>query len=73
MLDEDVYKRRVLVYGAGQRARSLMQLRRRADQRGFVVVGYMPAPGEQALVDADKVLNADPGHLLRICEGPRRR
>jgi sugar transferase (PEP-CTERM system associated) len=66
LLDEDVYKRRVLVYGAGQRARSLMQLRRRADQRGFVVVGYMLAPGEQALVDIDKVLNADPGHLLRI-------
>jgi sugar transferase (PEP-CTERM system associated) len=68
LLDEDVYKRRVLVYGAGQRARSLMQLRRRADQRGFVVVGYMPAPGEQALVDLDKVLNADPGHLLRIAK-----
>ncbi len=66
LLDEDVYKRRVLVYGAGQRARSLVQLRRRADQRGFVVVGYMPAPGEQALVDADKLLNADPQHLLRI-------
>lgn len=68
LIDDDVYKRRVLVYGAGQRARSVMQLRRRADQRGFVVVGYMPAPGEQTLVDTDKVLNADPPHLLRIAK-----
>ena len=46
LLDDDAFKRRVLVYGAGQRAKNLMQLRRRADQRGFLVVGYMPAPGE---------------------------
>src|SRR5262245_42885074 len=68
LLDEDVYKRRVLVYGAGERARSLMQLRRRADQRGFAIVGYMPAPGEQILVDPDKVLKSDVEHLLRIAK-----
>jgi sugar transferase (PEP-CTERM system associated) len=46
----------VLVYGAGQRAKNLMQLRRRADQRGFMVVGYMPAPGEEVLVDEKRML-----------------
>jgi sugar transferase (PEP-CTERM system associated) len=56
LIDEDAFKRRVLVYGAGLRAQSLLQLRRRADQRGFLVVGYMPAPGEDVLVDASKVL-----------------
>lgn len=56
LIDEDAFKRRVLVYGAGLRAQSLVQLRRRADQRGFLVVGYMPAPGEDVLVDASKVL-----------------
>ena len=50
-IDEDAFKRRVLVYGAGQRAQSLLQLRRRSDQRGFMLVGYMPAPGEEVLVD----------------------
>jgi sugar transferase (PEP-CTERM system associated) len=59
LLDDEGFKRRVLVYGAGQRAQSLVQLRRRADQRGFVAVGYMPAPGEHVLVDPSKVLNAD--------------
>jgi sugar transferase (PEP-CTERM system associated) len=68
LLDEDTYKRRVLVYGAGQRALSLSQLRRRADQRGFVVVGYMPAPGEQALVEQAKVLNIDAPQLRRVAK-----
>jgi FlaA1/EpsC-like NDP-sugar epimerase len=35
IVDQDTFKSRVLVYGAGQRAASLLQLRRRTDQRGF--------------------------------------
>src|SRR5688572_8545447 len=57
LLDEDAFKRRIIVYGAGQRAQSMLQLRRRADQRGFVTVGYMPAPGEGVMVEATKVLD----------------
>lgn len=47
---EDVFKRRVLVYGAGQGAAAIAQLRRRSDRRGFVLVGFVRANGEaQAL------------------------
>ncbi|HQX48025.1 MAG TPA: TIGR03013 family PEP-CTERM/XrtA system glycosyltransferase [Steroidobacteraceae bacterium] len=53
MVDEDAFKRVVLVYGAGQRALSLSQLRRRSDQRGFRVAGYIAAPGETTLVTRD--------------------
>ncbi len=66
VLDEDSFKRRVIVYGAGQRAQSLMQLRRRADQRGFLVVGYMPAPGEQVMVGGAKLLEQDAGKLRTL-------
>src|SRR5688572_2561665 len=38
-IDEDILKRRVMVYGAGNNAARIMQLRRRADQRGFKVIG----------------------------------
>ena len=31
IVDEDLFKRRVLVYGAGRRAASLLELRRRSD------------------------------------------
>jgi sugar transferase (PEP-CTERM system associated) len=43
---EEVFKRRVLVYGSGQGAASIAQLRRRSDRRGFVLVGFVRANGE---------------------------
>ncbi len=68
LLDEEAFKRRVLVYGAGQRARSLRQLRRRADQRGFLAVGYLPAPGEEVLVEQEWVLTQDVGQLRALAK-----
>ena len=46
LVDEELFKRRVLVYGAGKRAGSIVKLRRRSDRRGFVVVGYVAAEGD---------------------------
>jgi sugar transferase (PEP-CTERM system associated) len=46
LVDEDLFKRRVLVYGSGRRAESIAKLRRRSDRRGFVVVGYVAAEGD---------------------------
>jgi len=43
---EDVFKRRVLVYGSGQGAAAIAELRRRTDRRGFVLVGFVRASGE---------------------------
>ena len=66
LLDEPLFKRRVLIYGAGTRAGVFARLRRRADRRGFTIVGFIPAPGETPVVPADMLLpsNAD---LLEIC------
>ena len=44
--DENIFRRRVLIFGAGGRAKSISDLKRRADRRGFVVVGNVPAPGD---------------------------
>ncbi|MBV6416842.1 MAG: hypothetical protein CMLOHMNK_01457 [Steroidobacteraceae bacterium] len=68
LLDEDAFKRIVLVYGAGQRAQSLSQLRRRSDQRGFRVAGYIPALGEAVLVDRD-LMAPGPDDRLRDIAG----
>jgi sugar transferase (PEP-CTERM system associated) len=46
LIDERVFKVRVLVYGAGRSAEVISGLRRRADRRGFTVVGYVRPPGE---------------------------
>jgi len=54
IVDQETFKRRVLVYGAGQRAASLLQLRRRTDQRGFRLVGFMATEGDRVTVPPEK-------------------
>ena len=56
---QDSLKRRVVVLGAGTRAGTLMSLRRRSDQRGFKLVGFVPAPGEEQVIPADRLLHID--------------
>ncbi len=64
-IEEDILKRRVLVYGAGNNAARIMQLRRRADQRGFKVIGFVPARNEDRVIPADRLLlkDAPVGHI----------
>ena len=66
IVDDELFKRRVLILGAGRRATSVLKLRRRSDQRGFVVHGYVASPGEPVAVPADRLM--EPGeHLLAYC------
>jgi sugar transferase (PEP-CTERM system associated) len=65
--DEDIFKRRVLVYGAGRRAQSIARLRRRSDRRGFVPLGYVAADGDDpdGVTDSDRIKSSE--SLLQIC------
>ncbi len=45
-VDENIFRRKTLIFGAGERAASISALRRRADRRGFKIVGKVPAPGD---------------------------
>ncbi len=67
VVDENVFKRRVLIYGAGRSAATIAELRRRADRRGFHVVGFVPAAGEVLAVDGSRVL-ARKGSLVELCQ-----
>jgi sugar transferase (PEP-CTERM system associated) len=66
LLDENLFKRRVLVYGGGRRAGSIARLRRRSDRRGFIVVGYVGADGDDsgAVPSGEKLGGSD---LLQLC------
>ncbi len=67
LVNEDVFKRRVLVYGAGRRAASIARLRRRSDRRGFIIVGYIPAEGdEHSDVPKSQTIAGDVD-LLHVC------
>ena len=46
----------VLVYGAGRRAKALLDLRRRADTRGFKIIGFMTTAGDTVSAPADRLV-----------------
>ncbi|HWG29016.1 MAG TPA: TIGR03013 family XrtA/PEP-CTERM system glycosyltransferase [Steroidobacteraceae bacterium] len=66
LVDDEVFKRRVLVYGSGERARSIAGLRRRTDRRGFSVVGYVASDGESCSVPREQLLDAAES-MLSVC------
>ena len=66
-LSEDAFRRRILVYGAGNMAASLLSLRRRTDQRGFKLIGFVAAPGDRYVVDDPRVLKGEVD-LVRLVE-----
>jgi len=44
--DDSMFRRKILIYGAGERAGAIADLKRSADRRGFQIVGRVPAPGD---------------------------
>ena len=57
IVDQDLFKRRVLVYGAGRRATSLLDLRRRSDQRGFRLMGFIATEGDELSAPPERLLD----------------
>jgi sugar transferase (PEP-CTERM system associated) len=55
-LDINYFKRRVMVLGAGELAAQVERLRRRSDWQDMLLLGYVPVPGEYAVVNPDKIL-----------------
>jgi sugar transferase (PEP-CTERM system associated) len=57
-VDENAFKRRVIVFGCGRQAMSISQLRRRSDQRGFLILGYIAPAGDPILVARERLLHS---------------
>jgi len=51
-----LFRRRVMVLGTGKLAAQVQRLRRKVDQRDMCLVGYVYVPGEECVVDPEKVL-----------------
>jgi sugar transferase (PEP-CTERM system associated) len=62
----NAFRRRVVVYGAGRRAASLMQIPARRDQRGLAIVGFIPSVGDAA--DAGSLDSFDTMSLAAVSE-----
>lgn len=66
VVDENLFKRRVLVYGVGQRTAAISSLRRRSDRRGFEIVGFVQPSGENIAVPPERVIDART-NILDLC------
>ncbi|HEY6454401.1 MAG TPA: TIGR03013 family XrtA/PEP-CTERM system glycosyltransferase [Steroidobacteraceae bacterium] len=55
-IDRSPFRRRVLVLGGGHNAALILKLRRRADRRGFKLVGFVPVEGEDLQVPVERVV-----------------
>jgi len=59
-VNQERFKRRVLVYGAGHRAQLVLnRLRRTSDRHGFGFVAFVPVEGEDLVVESARVLRLD--------------
>lgn len=67
VVNQEIFKRRVLVYGAGAAAASLASLRRSADRRGFQLIGFVQPAEEPRAVGAERLLDPQ-GNLRALCE-----
>jgi sugar transferase (PEP-CTERM system associated) len=67
LVDPTTFKRRVLIYGTGQRAKPIVGLRRSSDQRGFVPVGFVQPSGAKNCLPPDRLVYAGEV-LLKLCE-----
>jgi sugar transferase (PEP-CTERM system associated) len=67
LADENLLKRRVLVYGTGKNAAAISNLRRRADRRGFVLTGFVRPEGESCIIASQMLLDPADGDLAELC------
>jgi len=66
VLSEDLFKRRVLVYGAGRQGASIASLKRRTDRIGFNIVGFLQTESDTTAVSPDTVV-PPPADLAAFC------
>lgn len=70
-IDQNVFRRRTMIYGAGERAASLFDLRRKADRRGFQIVGRLAAPGDTIVGDRSDVLMTNGKSIIEYVRDAR--
>jgi sugar transferase (PEP-CTERM system associated) len=69
LVDADLFKRRVIVLGAGERAAEMVRkMRRKTDQRGFKILGYVPVGADPVNVPRASLLHPD-GALCKWAAG----
>ncbi len=59
VVDTTAFRKRILIYGAGFTASHIdTKLRRKADRRGFEIIGYLPINGQDIKVNSAKLITS---------------
>lgn len=67
LLNPDIYRRRIIVLGAGKTANALTELRRKSDRFGFKILGFIRLPGTKDIIPKEKIIQIDVP-LIRFVE-----
>ena len=68
VVDTRVFKKRILIYGAGRTAAHInMKLRRKSDRRGFEIIGYVPLERQDINVGNEHLID-NPASLLNYAK-----
>ena len=60
-IEQDCFKRRVIVFGAGKKASHLNDLKRKSDKRNIILMGFLAIEGEEVYIDKNQLINASDG------------
>ena len=67
VVDENIFRRRLLVLGTGQKAFLMTRLRRKSDQRNFKIVGFVGQQDEgDSLVDPNLIIDGSPSLMETV-------
>jgi len=66
-IKSDIFKRKVLVLGAGEKAQTISQLRRKSDRAGFDLFGYVHVRGTEDKVNSKNIISLN-SPLKEFCE-----
>ncbi|MGS1078596.1 TIGR03013 family XrtA/PEP-CTERM system glycosyltransferase [Pseudoxanthomonas beigongshangi] len=65
----DVLKQRILIFGAGKNADLInSRMRRKSDRRSFLVLGFVPVPGQPVLVQEELLVRPGEEGLSELVE-----
>lgn len=57
--DNEYFKKRVIIFGAGKRAAQMNELRRKSDKANLTLLGFIPIEGESIRVSDDQLIKSN--------------
>ncbi len=67
-IDREYFKKRIIIFGAGEKAAHINDLRRKSDKRNAKLMGYLPISGEDVRVEDNQLIKLSDSLLNYVIE-----